>query len=174
MVDKQYQFVKRQITGSATTISNYLDGCMQNRSGCFRQWSENRWCLEQYGKDATYQHSGFYLPLLTFIKATKKAPLHLQIDSISIQTYLLKMWGTFRGNLNIFVEQKYLNNSGVSAQQIELCSRPRVLAKNRFLRVEKFFKNMSRSSDIRKSVSLMPVRDNSPSIREWIVWPPTI
>ena len=55
--------------------------------------------------------------------------------------------------MGIFIEQKHFNNSQVPAQQIELCSRPGVLAKNGFLTLEaepkNFSKDMSQSCDIK-------------------------
>ena len=55
--------------------------------------------------------------------------------------------------MGIFIEQKHFNNSQVPVQQIELCSRPGVLAKNGFLTLEaepkNFSKDMSQSCDIK-------------------------
>ena len=55
--------------------------------------------------------------------------------------------------MDVFVEQKYLNNGGISAQQTELGSRPNISVKDRFVRMgdesKDFSKDMPQSSNTR-------------------------
>ena len=59
----------------------------------------------------------------------------------------------FQGNLDVFIEQKHLNNRGVSAQQTELCSRPKVSVKDGLFRMgdesKDFSKDVPQSSNTR-------------------------
>ena len=156
MLDKQWQFVGRQITDSATTANDSSNGCIQNRLGSFCQWFENRSRLEQYGKDATHQHSGTYSNLfgqIDFHKSNKKGisspPDRHICPDISSENGVntdLRNNKNFRGKLNVFVERKHLYNRGVSTQQMEFCSRPGVSAKNGFLRMEAESKDLSKMS----------------------------
>ena len=59
----------------------------------------------------------------------------------------------FQENLDVFVEQKHLNNRGVSTQQTELGSRPNISVEDRLFRMgdesKDFSKDMLQSSNTR-------------------------
>ena len=122
MVDKQYQFVSRQITDSVITTNDYPDECIQSGLGAFISvlktgvvWSS----MEKTQHINVLELKAIYLVLLTFPKEAKNATAQppdgqcICPDSISSEFRNDKI---LHGNLNVFVEQKHLNNMGVSAQ----------------------------------------------------------